>query len=226
MKKIILSFCFLATFVATQAQTTYGPMIGINFSNYTGKSGGVTQSTDMKIGGRIGGIVDFGLSDNISLQPGIFYVMNGYKTSVLGIDVSASVNTIEVPINVEYKFGTPGGNRFFVGIGPYVGMNIGGTIKVSGSFLGVSVSDSKSIRIGSDTSSADMKALDMGLGLNVGYQLSQGWIVKAHYQMGFMNLMPSGDENNSMKNYNFGVSVGYLFGDKTKKDKKDEGKKK
>ena len=211
MKKTILSiFSVAAIATATNAQVTYGPEVGLNISNYMGKSGGKTQSTTAKAGLRVGGVVDFGLTDNISLQPGIFYVMNGYKQSAFGTDVSVSVNTIEVPINVEYKFGMPGGNRFFVGVGPYIALNMGGNVKISGM-------PDRSLQIGSDANKDDMKALDFGAGINFGYQLVKGFYARAHYQMGFSNLDPAGNADNTMHNSNFGVAVGYMFGGKMMK---------
>ena len=202
MKKLILSLLAVATIATnSKAQLAIAPELGLNMSNITGKSMGTDLNLNMKAGLAIGANVDFGLTDNISLQPGLYYLMNGAKASQG--DGSINISTLQIPVNVEYKFGEEGGNRFFVGIGPYIGYNLSATAKGGG--------NSVTWKIGSDKDNDQLKAMDFGLGLNVGYLLTNGFFVRAHYQMGLTNLDPIGDADNSMKSSAIGLTVGYYF---------------
>ena len=197
----------------TKRGIAFGPELGLNMANMAVKSGGTTASTSFKAGLAIGGVVDFGFTKNIYLQPGVFFLMNGCNFSGSGaysVSGSYDINTIQVPINVEYKLNKPGGNRLFFGIGPYIGYNISGTQKTG--------STSTTLTIGSDSASgATIKALDFGAGINIGYQIAKGFFARAHYQMGFANLAEKGtgaNSSNSMTTSAIGVTIGYLFGGK------------
>ena len=210
MKKIILSLLSVAVLAtAANAQIAIAPELGLNMANVAFKP---SASTSMKAGLGIGAIVDIGLTDNLFLQPGLFYEMTGCNFS----GGSYNVNTIQIPVNIEYKLGEAGSGRFFFGVGPYLADNIGGTIKVG--------SNSTSLKIGSDKANDDIKGMDFGIGLNFGYLLANGFYARAHYQMGMSNLQPGGDANNSIKTSAIGVTVGYYFGHKSAK--KSSGMKK
>ena len=124
---------------------------------------------------------------------------------------------MKIPVNILWKFGKPKGERFFVG--PYFAFNLGGTLKDNSSYGG---STSAKLNIGAGVGD-DIKGFDFGVGLNLGYQLTNGLFIRGHYQYGLVNLLPQGDANNTMRNYNFGVTVGFLIN--TKKPKKEEPKK-
>lgn len=219
MKKIILSLlCAGAVTSAANAQVAIAPELGLNMANMALKmtdpvSGtSMTISSSMKAGLAIGGIVEFGFSDNLSLQPGLFYLMNGCNVS----GGSYNIGTLQIPINVEYKLGDPGDNRFFFGAGPYIGYNLSAKAKGGGS--------TTTIDIGTDKTKDGLKPMDIGLGVNVGYLLSSGLFFRAHYQFGFTDMAPDSDHN-SIKSSAIGVTVGYyLVGNSTKKGGK--GKKK
>lgn len=208
MKKIILSLLAVGMLSsAANAQLRIAPELGLNMANMAIKG----TSTTMKAGAALGAVIDFSLTDNLTLQPGLFYMMNG--ASMTG--GSISVNTIQIPINVIYLLGDEGDNRFFFGAGPYLGYNIGGNIKPSGG-------SSTSLNIGSDKLKDDIKAMDFGLGVNVGYLLASGLFFRAHYQTGLAELSPQ--DGGSIKTSGIGVTAGYYFG--AKKDKKSKGGKK
>ena len=203
MKKLVLSLLSVAAIATTaSAQLAIAPELGLNMSNMSLKAAGATIDSKMKAGLAVGAVVDFGLSDNLYIQPGLFYLMNGYKDNTG--DGVFSVNTIQIPINVQYKLGEEGGNRFFFGVGPYLAYNLGASYKVGGV--------STTIDIGTDKSKDGLKPMDFGLGLNLGYLLSNGFYARAHYQMGLSNLAVNGDSDNSMKTSAIGLTVGYYFG--------------
>jgi hypothetical protein len=210
MKKTILSLLGVAILVTSaNAQIAIAPELGLNMANLTGKSGGASMSTSMKAGLRVGAVADFGLSDNLFLQPGLFYLMNGANFS----GGSINVGTLEVPVNVEYKLGEPGANRFFFGAGPFFGFNVGGTLKGGGSSTSLKIGSTKP-DMANGVAGDDIKAMDFGLGLNVGYLLANGLFFRAQYQFGLANLDPISDADNTMKSSAIGITVGYYFGAK------------
>jgi Outer membrane protein beta-barrel domain len=212
MKKIILSLLSVAAITsAANAQIAFAPELGLNLANMAINDEGTKVSTSMKAGLTVGAIVDIGFTDNLYLQPGLFYMMNGAKFS----GGSYNVNTIQIPVNVEYKLGDPGDNRFFFGAGPYLGYNVSANTKVG--------STNTKIDIGTDKTKDGLKPLDIGLGVNLGYLLSNGFFARAHYQLGLTDLNPVGKSDHSIKTSGLGLTVGYYLGGK--KAKKPAGKK-
>jgi outer membrane protein with beta-barrel domain len=206
MKKMILS-CLAAAVLATgaKAQMAIGPEGGINISNYTGFSGGQYLNTTIQTGIRIGGVVQDPISHSFYIERGLFYVMNGFKMDVPAGNASARINTAELPLNLLYKFhANRAGDRVFIGIGPYLAFNMTGRYKVT------AASVDRKLSFGSDDHD-DMKIVDFGAGASIGYQVGNGVFIRAHAQMGFVNLKPYGDENNALYNTNYGVTIGYLF---------------
>ena len=217
MKAATLSLIILAFFTTSlHAQASFGPEVGGLFSNYQGKSGGNTVPTNARIGLRAGGVVDIGLSNNLCLQSGLFYVMNGYKISEAFVSGSANVNTLEIPILLTLKLSSPDKDRTFVGVGPYIARNLSGSSKANDPYNG---NTSSTMSVG-NSSTDDIKPFDFGLCINAGYQISYGLYIRLHYQKGFVNLIPRGNSDNSSENTNYGVSVGYLFSSGTKSVKK------
>jgi hypothetical protein len=219
MKKTILSVLFCTAAMAeASAQITIAPELGLNMANMSVKSLGVGTNNTTRPGFEVGGVVDIPFNPNLSLQPGLYFMMNrSYLKSldpVLSDEVNMTYNikTFQVPVNLEYKFGTAGHNRLFIGGGPYLGYNAGGNIIYTGGIT-------RSLNIGTKGPDAqgpgdDIKPLDFGLGINAGYMLKNGLYVRARYQAGIANLAPGTIEYNSIKMSSFGLSVGYSFGSK------------
>lgn len=206
MKKIILSLFSVAAIATTSnAQLSFAPEAGLNMANMNMKSAGSTVSTSMKPGVAIGAIVDFGFTDNLFLQPGLFYVMNGAKLS--SPSLTYSINSLQIPVNVIYKLGEDGNNRFFFGAGPYLAYNLSGNVSDGGG----------TIHIGTDKAKDQLKPIDFGVGLNVGYLLVNGLFFRVHYQMGLTDLNPAGDSDGTVKTSALGVTAGYYLGHKKAK---------
>ena len=174
----------------------------------------------MVAGLRLGAIWDNRISNNFYFQPAFLFVMNGCKESIPGaLGQTLSVNTIEIPLNFTYKTGKPGENRVFFGLGPYIGANLSAKVKFDDG------SGTQTLNIGSDKSTDDIKRFDVGIGLCVGDQLSNGFFVSAHYQAGFTNLYTITDGGASLRNYNMGLTVGYFFPDGKRSRSMHKGRK-
>jgi hypothetical protein len=206
MKKIILSaVAALLTVGAANAQLSIAPEVGLNIASLNGKGGGNSISSGMNIGARVGAVVEFGITNNIFLRPGLQFSMLGGKGGDLKIgntEVTETINYIQVPVNVLYKLGEEGDGRFYVGLVPYFGFAIGGKYKVQ--------DVSESLKIGSDEAKDDVKALDLGAGIKVGYELPMGLYVDAAFMQGLANIVPGGNSDNKVMTRNITIGVGYF----------------
>jgi hypothetical protein len=201
MKKIILSAAVaVLTAGAANAQLSIAPEIGLNMSSMTSSGGGVTLKTGMAIGGRIGAMAEFGITEHIFVRPGIQFSMMGGKGGDLPSGVSYNLNYIQVPVNVLYKLGEEGSGRLYAGLAPYFGFAIGGKVKTD--------NGSTDLKIGSDADKDDFKAMDLGLGPKVGYELPMGLYVDAAYLFGLANIDPQSGV--TTHNGCFTIGVGYF----------------
>ena len=205
-----LFYCLFAGFMFStftgKAQIGFGPEVGFNLSNYTGKSDGKKISHSPKYGGMFGGILELELNEHFYLLPGFFNYRNGYAKSYAGGTKTYAVNTFEVPLNIEYKFGPPQKVKFFIGAGPYFDLNYDGTVITSVA----PIYSTYDIKMG-NSAADDIRSFDIGLGAFGVYQITRGLFFRARYQYGFLNMLPQGNSENSLYNRSFSLSVGYVF---------------
>ncbi|MBC7553836.1 MAG: PorT family protein [Taibaiella sp.] len=203
---VILFLFILST--SALAQSRFSLEAGLVSSNYFGKSGGLGLYTAEKWGLRTGLGADSRIGNHLSLQYGALYVMNGYRQNTVKGDLDFALSTINIPINLVYKFDKPTGNRLYVGAGPYMGFNMFG----EKTYTPIdSAAYSWQVDVGDDPRD-DIKLFDLGIGLTAGYELKKGWFFHFFYQTGILNMSTNGDSKNILNNKNSGISVGYLFG--------------
>jgi hypothetical protein len=175
----------------------FGVEAGLNMTNflYSQNNGGITSKPLAR--GRAGVLLDIPIHGIFYIQPGVFYAMNGNE----GNDNNTlNLNTIEVPVNAMFKFRMRHHNLLFVGAGPFVGYNVSGALS-EGSF-----------KIGS-SSSDNLKAIDYGIGANVGYEFNCGLFFRARYQWGVANLQPQTNSYiSTINSESYGIQAGYFFG--------------
>jgi len=185
----------------------FGLEIGANISNYYFSNiPGRTYNNQFTVAGRFGGILDIALSKHFFLEPGLFAVVNGTNLTYNNyIPEHAYVYSGELPINIQYKTGNYRGDRFFVGVGGFVGYNFTGTI--SNTTATIYPGD---IKVG--TNPNDFVApIDYGVGANVGYQMKNGMFFRARYQMGLANLSPNTNDGSTIHSMSIGAQVGFFF---------------
>lgn len=178
-------------------KTALGLEVGFNASYLTiGENTSHQNTGDPVYGARAGMVLDIPLVGGLYLQPGFFYAMNGGNIAGEG---TWDINTIEVPVNLTYKFNLSHANFFFIGAGPYVGYNLSGT------------GTGRDLGIGTDPSNDDIRAWDWGVGANLGFELNSGLFFRARYQQGFYNMQPGG-QFAAINSASYGVQIGYFFG--------------
>jgi len=161
----------------------------------------------------IGGILDFHLVGVLHLETGLLYAMTGGSGIILvgGEIATLNINTVEIPVTFELKFGKPGRNHFCIGLGGYAAYNVSGSISpgdVNGGTL----------KIGSGYGD-QIEAFDAGISLNIAYQLKNGLFFRIRGQGGLSNLQPNAGYD-AINTESGSLEIGYLFGEKTKHTKR------
>ncbi len=233
MKKYMLTIGLaLAGATAANAQKVMGgPELGVNLTNMAYRSNGNKMSTDMMAGLKVGAVLDIGVTPSFSIQPGLFYSMKGFQNdytqsvTIAGVrynesvDMRMRVNYLEVPINFLYKAHWTNGT-VFLGGGPYVAAAIGGEVEVERVRTFANGNDGRTItetwtddlEVGTDAPRDHITPMDAGLNFTGGYEFNNGLYLRANIGLGLANVMPDGNDDNYMRNYGVGFSVGYMFG--------------
>ncbi len=190
MKKVILTAMLALAMVAgANAQFKLGPTVGLNMSNISGDVDG----TDMKMGFKIGAAAEYSFSEMWSIAPELAYSSKGYQTDFWGETLKANLNYLELPINAMLRLPLADDFSFLAFAGPYLA-------------YGLSVGGDSEAEFGSDDD--QLNPFDFGLNFGIGAEY-KNFFLKAQYQLGLTNLNNAGDD--SVKNTNIGISVGYMF---------------
>ncbi len=232
MKKLLLSGAVLLLATGAFAQTNtmsgetarFGLKAGVNLSSYSGK--GSFSNIDYKnnVGYNITAFGDFGVGNNFFIQPGVSLQNKGAKiessTTVAGATVTGTakqnVMALEVPINAVFRIPTGDAGAVQISAGPYIGFNLSGKDKYSGTYKASSTDattySDRDLKFGSSTDK-DLSSIDFGANFGLAYRLNSGFLVGANYGLGFSNLVPkdsrTGDDK--LSNRVWGFSVGYSF---------------
>jgi len=232
LKMLMVVVVFLMT-TQSYAQIKFGIRAGLNLADMKiNGANGVTEKMNPSF--LVGGMVEYSLSENLSLESGLLLSGKGkkfeYNETYQGITVAAKVKIsplyLEVPVNAVFKVDL-GSAKLQVFAGPYLGYGITGKVKTdytaSGLPSGITLSslgltsESANIKFGSKDNS-DLKATDFGVNVGAGVEMNN-ILFRLQYGLGLSNLDPAGSSSNEMKNKVIGISVGYIFGGKTAKHK-------
>jgi hypothetical protein len=217
-KVLLLAVAATALTLTSNAQddkTTFGVRAGVNFQNLTGEIANTDLDMKMKTGFHIGVNAEIPVAPEFYLQPGLLFSTKGAKED--GGDAKFNVSYVEVPVNFIYK-PTLGAGKLILGVGPYLGIGVGGKIKGDGADVDVKFKNDLDTKDATDFSNGKtwfMKRLDFGGNLLAGYELTSKLSFQLNAQLGMANLFPkvNGEkaDNTKIKNTGFGVSVGYRF---------------
>lgn len=231
MKKVLLSLGLLAGFAgAANAQTgiKYGVKGGFNLSSYTG-GGDIGSNTGFKPGFAAGVLVNFGTSDNTSIQieglysqKGAFIDQANYTGAPLsqynGQQYRSTLSYIDVPVLFKVNTGDEGKGIFFE-LGPQASFAVGARefFRPQGAKAGSD--QEQSVFTGRD------RLVPVGIGYvgGIGYQLTSGLGLGVRYTGDFSNVYKDGfgsgsaplRGDNNFHNGVFQFQVHYLFGGKS-----------
>ena len=198
--KLLFAIALLLIVQMTKAQT-FGIKGGVNIANMTISAMGMSVSPSSITGFHIGVVGDFNVQGNLFLNTGLLYSLKG--ASFVGDKMT--LNYLEVPINIAYKFPISTKSKFVVEAGPYLGYALSGKDKSGGVSTNV------------EFGSGGMKRFDYGIGFGAGVEFGS-LIASLNYELGLANLIDSSSlglgsgADGKAKNKVFQISLAYMFG--------------
>lgn len=243
-KFLLVSICTAAVFaLSTNAysQIKIGPEAGVNFAMQAKSRASdsvitnESRNSNLKVGALAGINIDIKVLKNLYVQSGILYAYDNikfkndvdYTAEGLGVaqkETQDKIHYFKIPVYVMYKSGFEGSGRFIAGIGPYVGYAFLGNRSIAKPELindsagnPVSYATVKSydeLSLGNDATD-DLRNWDYGMNACIGYEANVGMYFRGSFNYGFQNLLPAGGDSRSLKNWGFGVTVGFNIGSDT-----------
>lgn len=229
MKTRILSVIaiLVLSVTALQAQVDFGIVAGPNFQNMVGKDeGGDKVTNGLLVGFHAGVTASIPVAPDFYFQTGLLFSQKGSKNNlgILPVKASGDYNTttrisyIDLPLHLLFRpeFGN---GHILVGFGPYVALGVAGTQTVD---YGSLPAMEQKIRFKGEITTEEYwslenayyKRFDAGADIFAGYELSMGLWFRLNAQLGLLDMIPDVDDMDnewSLKNTGFGVSVGYNF---------------
>jgi opacity protein-like surface antigen len=208
MKKALLSLALLAGAAGVaNAQTgvKYGLKGGFNGSTFSGAD---SKGSEYKAGFAAGAFLNFGLSDNFSVQPEFLYSQKGASVDNFlgssGTTYKQTLGYLDIPIMFRYNIGEDG-KGFFVEVGPQ-----GSFVLHQRTFL--EDGSGKEISGTRTTSTDDLNKAVIGYVGGLGYQITSGLQLGLRYTGDFSQVAKNATPN--IHNSVFQFQVGYAFGGK------------
>lgn len=197
MKKIVLGVLLLIGMGTSQINAQLisgGVKAEANMSNFL-LSDMKGMSSKMGVGVSVGGYAKIDVIRNFALQPEmLFHFQNSKMEQKNGKKRSFEYWGIEIPVYGVGQWYTSSGDRFYVGLGPYVGYGFNAKF------------DKPKQKLYKDDT---LKHWDFGFKVMVGYEFTNKIQVNAGYKIGIINAIDKGD--GKMLPEVISLGVGYRF---------------
>lgn len=223
MKKIILIPLLLILAITANAQVFkvfgqdvgfvyVGPKVGGTYSTISNYSDWAGVDVKSKLGYQIGGVGEFGFTDNFSIQTELLFYAKGTKFD--DFDGELKMNYVGIPLLAKYAFKAFGLTKVYA---------MGGTfseVRTKGEWVDPG---------GTSTVGAGFKKYDWGFSFGCGaeYPTDKGiWGLDLRYNLGMTDLHDDVGDNTKTKSRSFGFALTYKY-DLTKlmpKNRKKETK--
>ena len=200
MKKYLLTVLLGVFAIAGFSQVKWDARFGMNFSNQT-----KLDDTKALPGFTMGVGMDYGFTENWSLQSGLMITSKGFKVKEMGEKLTVRPIYLDIPILAAYKFAISDNAKFVVNAGPYMAIGLGGKAKEHWD----GGEDEKVF----DDKGMDCKRFDLGIQYGIGLELGEHYLVNFTGQNGFITPydFPDGYDGDKPKNMSFAIGVGYRF---------------
>ena len=199
MKKFLMTAVLGMFALAGFSQVKWEARVGMNFSNVT-----KADNTKALPGFQLGVGMDYGFSENWSLQSGLMISSKGYKYDYKDEYYNESHKArpiyLDIPILAAYKFNISDNTKFVINAGPYLAIGLGGKVKYDG------VDESDKV-FGDD----GWNRFDLGIQYGIGLEISDHYLVNLTGQNGFICPWDTEDGEDKPKNMTFSIGVGYRF---------------
>jgi len=191
----------------------------LNVSSLNVTNSGTTDISS-KAGFQAGVLMDWGITKNFSVIPELNFSQKGAKLSMSESGVQAdwnmTLNYLTLPINAAYKFDLGMDQKLMVFAGPYLGYGLSTSNKIKAAGMTIDLNDflsamgmpSDAFKFGSKDE--QFKPFDFGATVGVGYQYTNIFF-KVQGNWGLINMSNTNIADDNMKNFNLGVTVGYMF---------------
>lgn len=233
MKKIlVLAVLAIGMVLCANAQeVTWGVRGGMNISNAADKYDGSVESGESKsdyesdfksrVGFHLGVVLDWGLSENFYIQPGLYFTTRGMKLDEdwegEKYEEKWNLNYLQLPILASYRIALSDNVKWHINAGPYLAYGLGGKVKWEYSYEGESEKgDFKAFGTSDDDDDDDekggLKRFDAGLSFGTGISFNKMYFGVV-YDLGLTNAADEdqfGDDY-KVRNRNFAITVGYNF---------------
>lgn len=146
----------------------------------------------------VGGIANFHIAENFSIQPNLLFSMKGGGLQGLKI----STMHVDLPINFLYT-----SNGFFAGAGPNISYALSGKLKTDDEDIDIYDQD--------EAGPYTLKKFEIGANVLMGYTFPGGLTLSASFTQGLNNIYEGevdNDEDIIAHFKSFGISIGYMFG--------------
>ncbi len=189
MKKLFMIVLSVMTINTMQAQTKIGVKAGANFATFEGSD---VEDVKMRTSVNAGLFANFAFSEMLSLQPEVLYSGQGAKYNLLGTEITAKLDYINIPILLQFN-----ASGFYAEIGPQLGILMSSSVEGGG------------ISIETD----DLyKSTDIGAGIGLGFKLDSGFGAGVRYTMGLTSIDDTAGDEADVKNAVITVGLHYAFG--------------
>lgn len=194
---------------------------GLNLANVSTNDKGEVSDANTLSSFQVGVLGDIPLAGLFYLQPGVIYTGKGSKIErdgTLGFKATTNPFYIEVPVTGLVKVPMTPNSSFIAGVGPYLGIGVGGKRKIESTFLNterkIKFSDDDPTTFDDEEGAAlgVMRRFDYGFNTTVGIE-GKSLVLSANYGYGLAKLQSganSGEDNNN-KHRVLSFTVGFKF---------------
>ena len=206
MKKITIALvCMLLTAGAAMAQKqfTFGPKIGVDYTHFWGKNayhGG-------QLNYQAGLFMEYRFTSSFSIAPEVVFAAQGGKYEVKDYNdgdgyfdakFTENVNYINIPVMFKY-YVTP---ALSIDLGPQLGINVYSKYTVESKDKHLNIKETIDQK-------DDTKAIDVGVGLGLTYNITNDVFVQGRYTLGLTDVFDKSWDTG--KNGNAQIAIGYRF---------------
>ena len=206
MKKITIALvCMLLTAGAAMAQKqfTFGPKIGVDYTHFWGKNayhGG-------QLNYQAGLFMEYRFTSSFSIAPEVVFAAQGGKYEVKDYNdgdgyfdakFTDNINYINIPVMFKY-YVTP---ALSIDLGPQLGINVYSKYTVESKDKHLNIKETIDQK-------DDTKAIDVGVGLGLTYNITNDVFVQGRYTLGLTDVFDKSWDTG--KNGNAQIAIGYRF---------------
>jgi len=187
MKKLLIVIVSVVSVTFANAQTKFGIKGGVNISTITGDNSEIFSSS---VSAHVGGIANFSVAKQFSLQPEVMLSFEGAKFSTGGVTGSETATYVNIPVLGQYH----AGSGFILQSGPQLGLLMGANRKID--------------RQGSENVKGELKSTNFSWAFGVGF-VPQGSKVgfDLRYNLGLSNINAGNGPTNRTSLWQIGTFI-------------------